>query len=1048
MNDVTLHTSDDAATLASAFVARVVVPGDPFSRPLVLTPGAGQGRWLSQQVALLSGPEGISAGLDSHRFGALESLLAGVPDADDPWAAERLVWAILDVADASDDPALAPLRSHLDANDQRYANALRIARILARYADHRPALLRAWQTEPAESIAKLGFDGWQVLLWHRLHAVITAPDPLARRAALARRIADGELAVPWPAVHVFAPRHVTGVQWGLLRALAASVPVEVWLPTSGPADTAHPVGRALGRRARGWLAGWERIADRHEGHDAPGPASPPLSALERLQSAIRSGVAADAGPADASVSLHASHGLSRQVEVLREVLTGVFADDPTLEPRHVVIATPDPGGLAPHLAATFAAGGGRGVEPDAGGETGRRDAHPGTGLRIQVAEGAATDANRLYAVLVDLLRLPSSRATASGLLALATHPFVARRFGLDGEDADRLEELLERSGVRWGINPAHRARFGLAQVPQNTWQLGVQRLTLGEAFSGDRPTSVGVVATVDDVTSTDSVLIGALAELVSRVSRIVRACAEPGTMTEWAERLRTAVDLLTDVPFAEGWQLSQVWSALDALQARGGASGARLGAADALALLEGEFAWRVTRPTYGNGSLVVCSLEALAQVPHRVVCLVGLDERTFPRRALGDGDDLLARDPEPGDPDPGADDRQAFLDAVLAATQRVVIIHQGHSAHTNEDYPPPAGVLELVEAFGADAVRHEPLQAFAPANFTAPSRSFDVAALRGARALVGERTPAPDVWAVGHVHRSEELTALDLPALSALLKHPVRAFLRQRAGVTLGEDEPASEELPLDLDALEEWQIGNRMLDALRAGQPLEPLVTAEWLSGDVPPARLGGRAIEAISGVVARIHRDFERATQGATDAQVIDLVVDGVRLTGRVTTRGGRVADSLYSRVGPRHLVDAWVRSLALSAASGERVDAILIGRRGPERLVAPPPELARRLLGDLVALARQGSERVLPLPPTAAHRWAAARARGEDPLAEERLLDRDWRRDRDEAWDKVLPRGRKPWRMARQPDDPWGHAEENSAFGALAAIAWAPIVTASGS
>ncbi len=1031
MNELVLHTADDATTLASAFVARVATPGDPFARPLVITPGPGMARWLSQQVALQSGPEGISAGLDAQRFAALESLLGGAPTADDPWAPERLVWAILDVV-AAGDPELAPLATHLDANDQRYANALRLARILARYADHRPGLLRDFASDP-DAAAHLGFDGWQVHLWRRLHSVIDAPDPLVRRAALARGLAEGTMALPWPALHVFAPRAVTPVQWGLLRAVANSTPVDVWLPSSGPAHTDNPVGGALGRRGRAWRTGWERIADRVDHH--PGKARPD-TALGRLQAALLAGTAAAPGRTDASVSLHGSHGPARQVEVLREVITGVFADDPTLEPRHVVVATPDPAALAPHLAATFGAPTSPGDEP-----------HPGSTLRVQVAEGSAAEANRLYGLLLDLLRLPHARATVSQLLALATHPFVARRFGIDVDDAERLEELLERSGVRWGINPAHRAGFGLAGVPQNTWQLGVQRLTLGEAFSGDQPTTVGVVATVDDVTSTDTTLVGALAELVSRVSRIVRACSEPGTLAAWAERLRDAVDLLADVPFAEGWQLSQVWSALDAIETRGASSSAPVGSADALALLEGEFAWRVTRPTYGNGSLVVCSLDALAQVPHRVVCLVGLDERTFPRRSLGDGDDLLVRDPEPGDPDPGADDRQAILDAVLAASERLVVVYQAHSAHTNEEHPPPAGVLDLIEVFGPGAVRHEPLQAFAADNFFPEPRSFDRGALRAARALVGPRSSAPDVWSVGHVHRGEELTAIDLPALAALLKHPVRSFLRQRTGLTLGEDDPTAEELPLDLDFLTEWQIGSRMLDALRAGQPLADLVTAEWLSGDVPPARLGGRAIERISATVERIHRDFTRAADGATDAHVVDLPVDGVRVTGRVTTRGGRVADSLYARVGPRHLADAWVRCLALAAATEERVDAVLVGRRGPERLAAPPPELARSLLGDLVHLARHGGERILPMPPTVAHRWAVVRARGEDPLAEERFLQRDWQRDRDAAWSAVLPAGHKPWRVPREPDDPWGHPEEESALGALAAIAWAPVVKASG-
>jgi exodeoxyribonuclease V gamma subunit len=50
---------------------------------------------------------------------------------------------------------------------------------------------------------------------------------------------------------------------------------------------------------------------------------------------------------------------------------------------------------------------------------------------------------------------------------------------------------------------------------------------------------------------------------------------------------------------------------------------------------------------------VVAGLEDLPRVPHRVICLVGLDERSFPRRGLGDGDDLLARDPRAAGSRPG-----------------------------------------------------------------------------------------------------------------------------------------------------------------------------------------------------------------------------------------------------------------------------------------------------------------------------------------------------------------------------------------------------------
>jgi exonuclease V gamma subunit len=90
------------------------------------------------------------AGFDVHPWTRLESLISGAATRDDPWEPARLVWAILAVCER-DAPGLAPLRAHLSANDQRYANALRVARLLHRYADHRPAWLAGWLEDPASA---------------------------------------------------------------------------------------------------------------------------------------------------------------------------------------------------------------------------------------------------------------------------------------------------------------------------------------------------------------------------------------------------------------------------------------------------------------------------------------------------------------------------------------------------------------------------------------------------------------------------------------------------------------------------------------------------------------------------------------------------------------------------------------------------------------------------------------------------------------------------------------------------------------------------------
>ena len=82
-----------------------------------------------------------------------------------------------------------------------------------------------------------------------------------------------------------------------------------------------------------------------------------MTLLQRLQRDVRD----DRAPAgdhvlaadDRSVAVHACHGPHRQVEVLREVVLGLLAADPTLEPRDVLVACPDVETFAPLVSAAF-----------------------------------------------------------------------------------------------------------------------------------------------------------------------------------------------------------------------------------------------------------------------------------------------------------------------------------------------------------------------------------------------------------------------------------------------------------------------------------------------------------------------------------------------------------------------------------------------------------------------------------------------------------------------------------------------------------------------
>ena len=89
---------------------------------------------------------------------------------------------------------------------------------------------------------------------------------------------------------------------------------------------------------------------------------------------------------------------------------------------------------------------------------------------------------------------------------------------------------------------------------------------------------------------------------------------------------------------------------------------------DIRSLLSRRLGGRPTRANFRSGGLTVCTMVPMRSVPHRVVCLVGLDDGAFPRVGAPDGDDVLARDPLTGERDRRSEDRQLLLDAIGDAT--------------------------------------------------------------------------------------------------------------------------------------------------------------------------------------------------------------------------------------------------------------------------------------------------------------------------------------------------------------------------------------------
>ena len=128
-------------------------------------------------------------------------------------------------------------------------------------------------------------------------------------------------------------------------------------PTSASATRcSRRSGRDLRELQRSLGAGRRRDVGHHPAGRAPVDLARHCSSTTSPPTCVPTPAQRSIDPHDRSVQVHACHGAARQVEVLREVLLGLLADDPTLEPRDILVMCPDIEAYAPLVEAAFGLG--------------------------------------------------------------------------------------------------------------------------------------------------------------------------------------------------------------------------------------------------------------------------------------------------------------------------------------------------------------------------------------------------------------------------------------------------------------------------------------------------------------------------------------------------------------------------------------------------------------------------------------------------------------------------------------------------------------------
>ncbi|MAE65798.1 MAG: exodeoxyribonuclease V subunit gamma [Phycisphaeraceae bacterium] len=1004
-----------------------VPPSAALARELIVVPARGWETYITRRAALEQGCFAHAHYLALGRWMSitLDDVLGRrqAPDRD----ADALTWAIASVLpDLVGENAFAPVRAYLDADPDRDPRRLvDLARSIGRRFDeyrlYRPKLIEAWSRGspwPAPADRTPEHAEWQCRLWAKVNERLPIKSVAALLRDLATALSRDAASLPrrasvWhcgslPPAHLdfleAVGRHCeiglywlapSFAYWGdmkdrreLMRLLRDSGMTLRAFCADQHIDLLHPLLGSMGRAAReSQILLVDRDTETWRFHDAPpvpGRDERPDRMLASIQRDLHRASEPEPAPmtsVDASLTVHDCHSATREVEVLRDQLRDALESDRSLAPEQVVVMCADLETYAPLIQAVF---GGTAEEPD-------------RHIPFHIAGRSVRATRPLVDAFFRILDALQGRLGAGDVLDLLHVPMVAERAGVGDDEVRSFAEWVAGSRIRWGLDADHRLEEKLPETDLNTWRFGLDRLVLGYAMPPGTPAMSGDIVALDRGDGMAAAPIGRLWAFVLQLDHFRDRTLSPRPWPEWRATLCELAERMLPVHRDEPGR-QRLFDAIDQIVQVAGDGG--FDAAVPLPVAAREIERRLDESAAGlpfrPGGVTFCDLTAMRSLPFKVVAVLGMSDGKFPRVETPIGFDLAPHVDARGDPSPRLEDKQLFLEALLAARERLIVTYQGRDLEDQKARPPSIVVDELLDAIAQSktpppdahaldaeddqddrddsrfwrarlVVRH-PLQAFSPRYFDGGERfchSYEDAACRAATALAGAPKP-PLAFAGSVLPAGEDPAEISVRDLRRVVESPWEILL-QRVGATVSDfEEIVHEREPLVLDSLERWRAGDTWTRDRIDGTPPGPLRRRLRREGILPAGELGAQTlddIEAAAEVV--VTRATERGGTGRVESKLIRIEIDRINVAGRIEgCDAGAIRRATFSKLQLKHVLRLWVDRLLLSADTAASGDAHMVFREADEVTIPPvDPDEAMGHLQDLVGLYRLA--RCLPLP-----------------------------------------------------------------------------------
>jgi len=901
---------------------------NPLAKVPVCIQTPGMQRWIGINLARLTG---ISANLDFIFPGALMKRLAGVGAGEKaPWAEkDDLVWRVMNaLLSLPDENIYKNINNYLkdDTNGIRsFRLARRVADIFDQYQIYRPDMVLGWLRPKAENLPDEESDLWQPEIFRKIFnktnsCKTSVFDKTIRRCKTCYEGTENT-------VHVFGISVLPKYFIDMLKAASKHIDICFYLLN----PSMEYWGDSLTNKEKRWREKRQPDAEFYELHelldnlgvigrdffdyiyssddemmtDERFEEIQPVSLLSSIQHEILHLSRSESKPSnDGSIIINNCHNPLRELETLYDTLLNLFNNDKTLEASDILIMTPEIESYAPYIKSVF------------DNPYGERERIP-----YSIADVSEKQVNKPAGIFLELLDTIRGDFTLSDVGKLMANEPVADKFGINSADLSTITNMLNNAGAFWGYGAEHLKAEGLRIDDKFTWERALRRISLGLAEGNT--SSIYNDASAMNVPFSMSAQIGGLMHFADLAKIYAYNLTCKKTVSEWCADLQAMVQDFLHETFENADDILYLNKCITDIntEAEKGGFDKAISSEPVLERLTEKL--NETRGAKGfiSGRVTFCAMLPMRSIPFKVICIIGLNENTFPRQKSSLEFDLMAKHPVKGDRNNRDSDRYLFLETLISAKERLILSYVGQSERDNKELPPSTLITELTthisSRFGIDdIISKQKLHSFSKDYFkneklfTYSANKYNTAiAFSSAKSEHKFCTEMPDV---------DDVSEVSISDFENFFISPPEQFLKKTLGIRPKMyDDALPETEVLSMDSLRKYGITNEALSERLAGKDPDKMLEYLYETAQLPLENLGTYHMAETKISTAHLAEKALETLGGLPEDKSVDIEVDGLRITGKVSgVSGDKHVYMCISSIKPKYIMRGWIRHLLLNS------------------------------------------------------------------------------------------------------------------------------------